>query len=126
MIIIEKFKSIYLYPYLIYKKIENYVMLYYLMLFIIYYNSTQHNSLQYTKTKTNTMSQYSVIPNDGQVDGMYNQCMWISLTRFLQLHGYPYITTRRIRAQAGLDSSTETTSFDFTNRIFATALRRIA
>ena len=132
MIIIEKFKSIYLYPYLIYKKIENYVMLYYLMLFIIYYNSTQHNSLQYTKTKTNTMSQlqYLVIPNDGRYGdmygNMYNQCMWLSLTRFLQLHGYPYITTRRVRAQAGLDSSTETTSFDFTNRIFATALYRIA
>jgi hypothetical protein len=53
MIIIEKIKSIYLYPYMVYKKIENYVMLYYLMLFILYYNSLQHTTNNYNETTKN-------------------------------------------------------------------------
>ena len=53
MIIIEKIKLIYLYPYMVYKKIENYVMLYYLMLFILYYNCSQHTIQTYNETTKN-------------------------------------------------------------------------
>lgn len=157
MLISQKIKSIYLYPYTVYKKIENYVMLYYLMLFMLYYNFLQYyntnnsinynnimprrnnarrraakqNSLTIQTNQTNPSSQivsdcYLVIPNNGQDDGMYNQCMWLSLRDFLRLHGFPYVTVRVLRALAGLDSSTEYVSFDIMKPAFATALYNIA
>ena len=71
-------------------------------------------------------ARYTVIPNSGQDEGMYNQCMWISIRDFLMHNGYSRVTTRRIRAVAGLDSSTEFVSFDFMKPEFASALFRIA
>ena len=39
-------------------------------------------------------------PNSGQVDGMINQCFWISLVDYLRVHGFPDLTVRQLREQA--------------------------
>ena len=90
------------------------------------HNPPAHNPPARIQPVQNPPVRYSVIPNNGQDDRMYNQCMWISHRDFLQRHGFPHITTRQIRAVAGLDSSTENMSFDIMKPEFASALFRVA
>lgn len=91
-----------------------------------YPNQSQRVHPQLNQAQHNNTERYLVRPNNGQDDGMYNQCMWISIRDFLIHNGYPLVTTRRVRAVAGLNSSTENMSFDFMKPEFASALYRVA
>lgn len=68
----------------------------------------------------------TVIPNSGAMEGMTNQCMWISILDYLHMHGYPELTLRVLRENGELDNTTEHTMFDSIVPIFMQALRRIA
>ncbi len=89
-------------------------------------NQVRQNQAQLNHAQHNNTERYLVRPNSGQDDGMYNQCMWISIRDFLIHNGYPFVTTRGVRAVACLDSSTENMSFDFMKPEFASALYRVA
>jgi hypothetical protein len=51
-------------------------------------------------------------PNDGSMEGMLNQCFWISILQHLRKNGHPNLTLRELRNLAGLDFSTERIEFD--------------
>jgi hypothetical protein len=84
-------------------------------------NSNQKKILKY-KTKylmiKNKMNQIggrivtTLDNNGGQLDGMTNQCLWISILQYLQRNGYPRLTLRQLREQGGLDSRTEHVMFN--------------
>jgi len=65
------------------------------------------------------------ISNGGARDGMSNQCFWISILDYLNRNGYPALTLRELRTQAGLDLSTEHTMFDSLIPEFRAAANRI-
>jgi hypothetical protein len=69
---------------------------------------------------------YIVIPNNGQIEGMTNQCLWISIKDYLQNVLGNNITVRQLRQQAGLDASTENKMFDFDTPEFRSAIERIS
>ena len=52
------------------------------------------------------------IGNTGAREGMTLQCFWISILDYLNRHGYPYLTLKDLRYQAGLEEDTEHMSFD--------------
>ena len=64
--------------------------------------------------------------NSGRIEGMSNQCFWISIQQFLRNNGYPNLTVREIRRNAGLDSNTENTMFDSEIEVFRKAAEVIA
>jgi hypothetical protein len=74
------------------------------------------------------------IPNSGVLEGMTNQCFWISILNYLQRNGHPALTLRQLRTRAGLGADTEHTMFDIDHRnrhghvdnIFYNAATRIA
>jgi hypothetical protein len=74
------------------------------------------------------------IPNSGALEGMTNQCFWISILNYLQRNGHPALTLRQLRTNAGLGADTEHTMFDIDHRdrhghvddIFYNAAMRIA
>jgi hypothetical protein len=71
-------------------------------------------------------ARFMVIPNSGSIDGMSNQCMWISIRDFLVNYLGIRITVRGVRKMAGLDALTEHTSFDWENQRFRDAILLIA
>ena len=52
------------------------------------------------------------ISNSGALEGMTNQCFWISILNYLQRNGHPALTLRQLRTDAGLGADTEHTMFD--------------
>ena len=74
------------------------------------------------------------ISNSGALEGMTNQCFWISILNYLQRNGHPALTLRQLRTNAGLGADTEHTMFDIDHRdrhgnlndIFYNAAMRIA
>jgi hypothetical protein len=62
--------------------------------------------------------------NTGRMEGMKNQCFWISILHFLNSNGYPNLSLRELRNNVGLDRFTERTMFDSFNNIFHNAATR--
>ena len=59
------------------------------------------------------------IINTGQMDGMRNQCFWISILQFLNRRNrYSKLTLTQLRNSVGLDYSTRYTMFDSFNKKF--------
>ena len=56
------------------------------------------------------------IPNSGALEGMTNQCFWISILNYLQRNGHPALTLRQLRTNAGLGANTEHIMFDVDHR----------
>ena len=56
---------------------------------------------------------------------MRNQCFWISIQQFLRNNGYPNLTVREIRRNAGLYRNTEKTMFDSEIEVFRKAAEAI-
>jgi hypothetical protein len=50
--------------------------------------------------------------NSGMLDGMKNQCFWISILNYLNKNGYPKLTLQQLRTEAGLDDTTKYMPFD--------------
>jgi hypothetical protein len=69
-----------------------------------------------TKVKTRS--------NTGEMEGMRNQCFWISILHFLNSNGYPNLTLREFRHSIGLNRDTERTMFDSANNNFLDAAIR--
>jgi hypothetical protein len=65
------------------------------------------------------------IPNSGAKDGMTNQCLWISILDYLNGHGFPALTLRELRTQAGLQADTEHILFDIVTESYRIALNLI-
>ena len=63
--------------------------------------------------------------NSGKIEGMSNQCFWISIQQFLRNNGYPNLTVREIRRNAGLDINTENIMFDSEIEVFRKAAEAI-
>jgi len=63
--------------------------------------------------------------NSGSLEGMSNQCFWISILHHLRKNGHPNLTLRELRDLAGLDFSTERTMFDSSIESFRLAAERI-
>jgi hypothetical protein len=57
-------------------------------------------------------STVKTIFNSGSKDGMSYQCFWISILDFLNRNGYPDLTLRQLRNNAGLRRDTENRMFD--------------
>jgi len=76
------------------------------------------------------------IGNGGSLEGMTYQCFWISVLEYLRRHGYPRLTLKELRTQAGLGQDTENMMFDtdynardengFAIPVFLNAAERIA
>jgi hypothetical protein len=72
------------------------------------------------------------ISNSGALEGMTNQCFWISTLQYLQINGHPALTLRQLRNNIGLGVNTEHTMFDVDHRdidgnvIFFNAAVRLA
>jgi hypothetical protein len=70
-----------------------------------------------------------VIPNSGMIEGMSNQCFWISIFNYLERH--PKANTldvrsvRDLRNSVGLGPNTENVQFDEDDPIFQTALENL-
>ena len=64
------------------------------------------------------------IRNTGQMEGMRNQCFWISILNFLNRNGHPSLTLRELRASVGLYKNTQYTMFDSFNNEFNNAAIR--
>jgi len=64
--------------------------------------------------------------NSGSIDGMINQCFWMSIHQFLLNNGYPNLTVREIRTNAGLYRDTEDKMFDTEIEEFREAAEVIA
>jgi len=64
--------------------------------------------------------------NSGGIDGMINQCFWMSIHQFLLNNGYPNLTVREIRTNAGLNRDTEDKMFDSEIEEFRKAAEVIA
>ena len=62
--------------------------------------------------------------NTGQMEGMSNQCFWISILQFLNRNGHTNLTLRELRTSVGLDYSTQHTMFDSFNKKFDAAAMR--
>jgi hypothetical protein len=52
------------------------------------------------------------IGNTGSLEGMKYQCFWISILDYLKINGYPDLTLKQLRTEAGLGKDTEETMFD--------------
>ena len=52
------------------------------------------------------------IENRGRLEGMTNQCFWISVLQYVHRHGYPELTLKELRNDAGLQENTENMIFD--------------
>lgn len=65
------------------------------------------------------------IRNDGQKDGMTNQCLFISILDFIIRNINNTLTLRDLRNVGGLDKSTEHTMCDTKNNIFINAIKAI-
>jgi len=68
---------------------------------------------------------FTVIPNSGAIDGMSNQCMWISIRDYLQNYRNINISVRELREYAGLDQTTEHTQFDWETPEFRRGIERV-
>ena len=64
--------------------------------------------------------------NTGEMEGMRNQCFWISILHFLNRNGYPDLTLIELRASVGLDESTQYIMFDSFNNEFNNAAIKAA
>ena len=65
------------------------------------------------------------IRNTGQMEGMHNQCFWISILNFLNRNGHS-LTLRELRDSVGLDERTQYIMFDSFNNEFNNAAIRAA
>ena len=63
-------------------------------------------------------AKFNVIPNTGSVDGMTNQCMWISIRDYLLRYRGIKISVRGVRKMAELDKTSEHEQFDWESRRF--------
>jgi hypothetical protein len=63
--------------------------------------------------------------NTGSLDGMTNQCFWISILHYLHDHGYPDLTLNELRTYAGLGDDTRNTMVDTTQERFRIAINKI-
>ena len=66
------------------------------------------------------------IQNSGEQEGMRLQCFWISILQYLNSNGYPRLTLRELRTNAGLRSDTEQKMFDTANENFSVAANNVA
>jgi hypothetical protein len=64
--------------------------------------------------------------NDGNLDGMKNQCLFISILMYLQIYQNSTLTLRDLRDIAGLDTSTEEIMFDINTPKYKNAIEKIA
>jgi hypothetical protein len=64
--------------------------------------------------------------NTGQMEGMENQCFWISILNFLNSNDHPNLSLREFRHSIGLNRDTERTMFDSFNNDFRNAAIRAA
>jgi hypothetical protein len=71
-------------------------------------------------------AQIKTIRNTGEMEGMKNQCFWISILNFLNSNGHPNLTLREFRHSIGLNRDTERTMFDSFNNDFHNAAIRAA
>ena len=67
--------------------------------------------------KTNTLQyggqrRVKTVGNTGSRDDMSMQCFWISILDYLRRNGYPDLTLRELRRNAGLGADTEHMMFD--------------
>ena len=62
--------------------------------------------------------------NNGRMEGMSNQCFWISILQFLNRNGYTNLRLGELRTSVGLDYSTQHTMFDSFNKKFDAAAMR--
>ena len=58
------------------------------------------------------------------MEGMSNQCFWISILQFLNRNDYTNLTLGELRTSVGLDYSTQHTMFDSFNKKFDAAAMR--
>ena len=67
--------------------------------------------------------------NNGSLDGMTNQCLWISILDYLNTSEDPELniplSLKELRFLAGLSDNTEHTQFDINNPIYVSALNSI-
>ena len=63
--------------------------------------------------------------NTGSLEGMTNQCFWISILDYLHNHGYPELTLIELRTYAGLHDDTCNTMVDTTQERFRIAINKI-
>ena len=66
-----------------------------------------------------------LIRNNGQAEGLINQCMFISLLQYLKNNGHN-LTLHNLRDIAGLDSSTEKQIFDINNEFHRNSLEKLS
>ena len=71
-------------------------------------------------------AQIKTIRNTGEMEGMINQCFWISILNFLNSNGHPNLSLREFRHSIGLNRDTERTMFDSFNNDFHNAAIRAA
>ena len=70
-------------------------------------------------------ARYVIVENNsGALDGMSNQCLFISILGYLR-NTYPYLTIKQLRRYAGLNENTEHTIFDINNEYHREAITRI-
>lgn len=63
--------------------------------------------------------------NDGNMDGMSNQCIYISILTYLHSNSYPSLTLEELRKMGGLDASTKDKMFDGDEPESINAINRI-
>lgn len=68
----------------------------------------------------------STVHNDGQSEGLINQCMFISLLEYLQNNSWNDLSLHDLRNYAGLDSSTENQVFDINNEYHIKSLEKLS
>ncbi len=69
---------------------------------------------------------FKTISNSGRIDGMSNQCMFISIYHYLKyVANIEHVTVREIREVGGLDSDTENIMYDYDDPRYANCLDKI-
>lgn len=69
---------------------------------------------------------FQTISNTGLLEGMSNQCMFISIYHYLKfVLNIEHVTVREIREIGGLDADTERTMYDYNDARYANCLDKI-
>lgn len=69
---------------------------------------------------------FTTISNNGGIEGMSNQCMFISIYHYLKyVENMEYLTVRDIREIGGLKSDTEDTMYDYHDSRYSNCLEKI-
>ena len=82
---------------------------------------------KYLKLKKggNRNCKFTVIPNTGSLEGMSNQCLWISIKDYLNTFLENPITLTELRNNVGLNRDSEHEMFDNDDENFVNAINRI-